>query len=70
MLTNNFQQLLMCFFCVVFIFLVTYALYCRNRYHSYIGTGRVTEIELWQTKATVTWICTFCLSLALVIKLL
>ncbi|WP_162499812.1 hypothetical protein [Mucilaginibacter terrigena] len=50
--------------------LIAFALYCRRRSTSYIGTGRVAEIDAWYNKATVTWLFTICLSLALIIKLI
>lgn len=68
MLTHTFEQLIICATCIVFVLLISAGVYCRRRSRSYIGTGRVNEIEAWYTRATLAWVCTFCLSIALVIK--
>ena len=69
MLTHDFQRLLICFFAIVFLALVAYGWYCRQKANSYIGTGRVAEIESYYYKATAVWIVTFCLSVGVVMHL-
>ncbi|MES2060604.1 MAG: hypothetical protein V4456_01705 [Bacteroidota bacterium] len=68
MLTHTFELFIICLTCFAFILLISAGMYCRYRSRSYIGTGRVNEIETWYTRATLAWVCTFCLSVALVIK--
>jgi hypothetical protein len=70
MLTQTFEQVIIYAICVTLFLLISAGLYCRRRSNSYIGTGRVAEIETWYTRSTLAWICTFCLSMALVIKLI
>ncbi|MET3978866.1 hypothetical protein ABIB62_001435 [Mucilaginibacter sp. UYP25] len=67
MLTQDFQRLIICFFCVVFVLLIAFGVYCRHRSNSYIGTGRIAEIETWYLRANVAWVSTACLSLGVVI---
>ncbi|MFA6084915.1 hypothetical protein [Mucilaginibacter sp.] len=38
--------------------------------HSYIGTGKVAEIEGWSLKATASWITTGTLTLLMVMELI
>jgi hypothetical protein len=68
MLTNQFELLVAFSVCVLFISLVSFGLYCRYRYNSYEGTGRAYDIDGWYDRANITWIFTFCLSVAMVIK--
>jgi hypothetical protein len=68
MLTQSFQQLIIVLVCLTLILLIILGIYCRRRYNSYIGTGRVTEIEAWYARATFAWVGTFCLSLVIAIN--
>ena len=68
MLTYDFHRLIICFFCVVFILLIAFGMYCRHRSNSYIGTGRVTDIEAWYLRANIAWVSTARLALALVFR--
>ncbi|QHS55986.1 hypothetical protein GWR56_10735 [Mucilaginibacter sp. 14171R-50] len=47
-----------------------YGLYCRKRYISFLGTGRVTDIQTWELKATLSWIATSVLVFAMIIPLI
>ncbi|TSD67849.1 hypothetical protein FFF34_010810 [Inquilinus sp. KBS0705] len=62
MLSKDFQRLIIICYVVIFVLIIAFALYCRRRARSYVGTGRVTDIEAWQVKATISWIAAFCLS--------
>ncbi len=68
MLTHTFEQFIIYATCFAFVLLISAGVYCMRRSKSYIGTGRLTEIETWYTRATLAWVCTFFLSVALVIK--
>lgn len=68
MLTHTFEQFIICITCFAFIMLISLGIYCRLRSRSYIGTGRVSEMEAWYTREALAWLGTFCLSIALVIK--
>ncbi|TWR27394.1 hypothetical protein FPZ43_12995 [Mucilaginibacter pallidiroseus] len=68
MLTHDFERLLIIFFLIIFFALVGYGAYCKRKSNSYIGTGRVADIELWELKAIATWVVTFCIIVALLIE--
>ena len=68
MLTADFQKLIICFFAMVVLSLVAYGIYCKRKSNSYIGTGRVAEIESYYYKATIIWIVTFCISIGVIIN--
>jgi cbb3-type cytochrome oxidase subunit 3 len=69
MLTNEFQKLLTVLFALLFLGLIAYALYCKHKMNSYIGTGRVNDIEIWWLKSAVSWIATFALTIMLILHL-
>lgn len=50
--------------------LVAFALYCRRKSHSFIGTGRVTDIEAWSLKAAISWVATTCITLLVIIEVI
>lgn len=68
MLSNQFQTLLVILFFFLITALVAYAIYCRQKSHSFTGTGKVAEIEAWHLKSVISWIATFGLSLAAVVN--
>jgi hypothetical protein len=68
MLTHTFEQLIIGATCLALVMLAVAGIYCMHRSRSYRGTGRVNEIEAWHTRAILAWVCSFCLSIALVIK--
>jgi len=70
MLTHYFQTLLICFFVFVLFLLIAYGIYCKRKVNSYIGTGRVNDIEIWSAKAAASWTATFVLTLAMLLNLL
>ncbi|AMR34365.1 hypothetical protein A0256_24375 [Mucilaginibacter sp. PAMC 26640] len=59
MLTHDFQRIVTGLFVIIFIGLVIYGIYCRRKLHSFEGTGRVAEMEIWYFKQVLTWILTF-----------
>jgi hypothetical protein len=69
MLTNDFQKFITVLFALLFFGLIAYALYCKRKMNSYIGTGRVNDIEIWSFKAAVSWIATFALTIMLILHL-
>lgn len=62
MFTREFQLILIVFSVTVIVFLGVYAAYCRRKANSFVGTGRVTDIQEWATKSTIMWIVTFVLA--------
>ncbi|MBD1393072.1 hypothetical protein [Mucilaginibacter glaciei] len=70
MMSPHFQKLLITLFLMLIISLVVLALYCRNKSQSYIGTGRVAEIEAWSIKAAFSWILSGGLSIGFILMIL
>jgi hypothetical protein len=68
MLSQDFQKLLVCFFFLVLIGMVSYGFYCNRKSRSFTGTGRVADIEAWNAKAILTWIATFGLSVLAIVN--
>jgi len=68
MLTNDFQDLLICIFTLVLTAPVAFGYYCNRKSKSFVGTGRVAEIEAWQLKSVISWIATFALSLVAMVN--
>ncbi|WP_143822308.1 hypothetical protein [Mucilaginibacter pedocola] len=68
MLTHDFQRLLISVFFLAMTALVAYGFYCNRKSKSYIGTGRVADMEAWNIKETMTWITTFGLSVVAIIN--
>lgn len=64
MLTHGFQLILIFSAATIVVLLAAYAVYCRNRARSFVNTGRLTDIEIWSMKATISWVATFILALA------
>ncbi len=69
MLTQSFQYLLISIAFVIFSSLMMYGFYCRRRYNSFYGTGRIADMEIWRAKSNVAWLFTFCLAMALLFHL-
>ncbi|MCQ6958243.1 hypothetical protein [Mucilaginibacter aquariorum] len=67
MFTRTFQLVLIFSSFVILGLLVAYGWYCRNRSQSFIGSGRVTDIETWHMKATLSWIATFIMMFAMAV---
>ncbi|RFZ85924.1 hypothetical protein DYU05_10165 [Mucilaginibacter terrenus] len=63
MLSHDFQNLLLSAFLILIICIGAFGVYCYRRSKSYVGTGRVSDIERWAGSATLSWIISFCLSL-------
>nr|WP_067059499.1 hypothetical protein [Mucilaginibacter sp. L294] len=68
MFTHNFQLILIFFSIIAIVFLGVYAVYCRRRAKSFVGTGRLTDIESWAIKSTIMWIATFMLAFVMAIQ--
>jgi hypothetical protein len=68
MFTREFQLILIFFSITVIVLLGVYAAYCRRRANSFVGTGRITDIENWALKSTIMWIVTFMLALVMSIQ--
>lgn len=68
MLTHDFQKLLISFFFLAMMGLIAYGFYCNRKSKSYIGTGRVADMEAWNIKEVVTWIATFGLSVVAIVN--
>lgn len=68
MLTQSFQILIICLFCFAIILVVAFGMYSRYRYNAYIGTGRVSDIEIWYLRQNIAWAFTAGLSLVLIMK--
>jgi hypothetical protein len=64
MITESFQLRLIVFLVTAIISLLAYGWYCRRRSNSYVGTGRVAEIETWTIKAAISWLAGIALTLA------
>ncbi|WP_292972821.1 hypothetical protein [Mucilaginibacter sp.] len=69
MLTQSFQYLLISIAFIILSFLIMYGYYCRRRYNSFYGTGRIADMEIWRAKSNVAWLFTFCLAMALLFHL-
>ncbi|WP_374950701.1 hypothetical protein [Mucilaginibacter sp.] len=70
MITPQFHKLIVIFFFVLVASLIAYGVYCRRKSHSYMGTGRVTDIEQWYIKGTLSWVALFMLVLLALIDFL
>ena len=70
MITHTFQWILVFVFAIIFVMLISYGLYCKRKAKSYMGTGRVAEIEEWLIKATISWLATFGLTIALIVSII
>jgi len=68
MFTHNFQLIIIFFSIAVVIFLGVYGAYCHKRAKSFVGTGRLTDIENWAIKSTIMWIATYMLAFVMAIQ--
>lgn len=69
MLTQSFQYLLISIIFAIFSSLMIYGFYCRRRYNSFYGTGRIADMEIWRAKSHMAWLFMFCLTMALLLHL-
>ncbi len=66
MFTQTFQLIIIFSTATIILLLAAYAVYCRNRAKAFAHTGRLTDVEIWSMKSTLSWIATFILVLGAV----
>ena len=67
MFTQSFQLVLIFSAATIIIMLAVYATYCRKRARAFATTGRLTDVEIWAMKSTISWIATFVLTFASIV---
>lgn len=68
MINHSFQKFLFILTALTLLLLVALAIYCRRKSHSFIGTGRMAEIEAWSFKASLSWAATGAISLMMILE--
>ncbi|MFD0793519.1 hypothetical protein ACFQZX_07805 [Mucilaginibacter litoreus] len=67
LLTKTFQTILLCSFIFIALSVMTYAMYCKYRSKSFLGSGRITDIQTWAIKANVSWAISVVLTVVVVL---
>ncbi len=67
MFTSSFQLVLIFSTATIIVMLAIYAVYCHNRARASATKGRLTDVETWAMKSTISWIGTFFLTLAAIV---
>ena len=70
MITPAFHRILIYSLLFLIVLFIVLGIYCVRKSQSYIGTGKVAEIEGWSLKATASWITTGTLTLLMVMELI
>ena len=70
MLLRHSRILIICLLAVSIIGVLVYGLYSRRKYRSFLGSGRVPEIQEWSAKATVSWVASIILSLLMIAQIM
>ncbi|MFD0765591.1 hypothetical protein ACFQZI_12075 [Mucilaginibacter lutimaris] len=70
MFTQTFQLIVVFTTATVIVLLGAYAVYCHNRASAFAHTGRLTDVQTWAMKSTLSWIATIVLILAAITPLI
>ncbi len=54
MLIRNLKLVVSCFLIFIIICSLIFGIYSRGKYKSYLGSGRVPDIQAWSIKASVS----------------
>lgn len=66
MFTHSFKLILIFSTAAIVVLLAAYAVYCQSKARSFANTGRLTDVQDWSMRATLSWIATFVISFAAV----
>ncbi|MEO7214787.1 hypothetical protein [Mucilaginibacter sp.] len=68
MISTDFQKMITVFFFLLIMAVFAFGSYCNRKSKSFVGTGRVAEIEAWYVKSVISWIATFGLSIVAIVN--
>lgn len=70
MLNRNFRLIVICLLATLVVCAAGYGIYSRKKYQSYLGSGRVTDIQSWSAKASISWAISIILSMIIVAQII